>query len=119
MVRQSQHLEEMYFWSDWSELTSHSYAMASSTCANIEKGSSENFDLIDHRERVVRMRFLPSLSRQLVKEGENVLTILGKVLGSVVKQGEDVVGGVLRVHTALLKEVAVPLFSLRKVLLGS
>ena len=88
-------------------LTSHSYAMASSTCANIEKGSTENFDLIDHRERVVRMRFLPSLSRQLVKEGENVLTILGKVLGSVVEQGEDVVGGVLRVDTALLKEVAV------------
>ena len=88
-------------------------------CAKSEKGSKENFDLIDHGERVLRMRFLPSLSRQLVKEGENVLTILGKVLGTVVKQGEDVVGGVLRVHTALLKEVAVPMFSLRKVLLGS
>merc|ERR1711971_314612 len=89
------------------------------TLAHLTLVSHGQLHLIDHGERVIRMGFLPSLSTQLVQEGEDVLTILRKVLGSVVQQGEDVVGGVLRVHTALVKEVAEPLFSLHKVLLGS
>ena len=62
-------------------------------------------NLVNYREWVIRLWFWPCIIRLSVQEGDDVFSILGEVLWTIVQQREDVVWGVPRVDTVLPKEV--------------
>ena len=76
-------------------------------------------NLVNYGQGLLRIRFRPSWSRQLVQVCESVLGVLGEGLRPIVHQREPVVGGVHCVHTAFLHKVTEALFSLLKVSLHS
>ena len=77
-------------------------------------------NLVDYGKGILRSRFRPGWSGQLVQVGESVLGVFRKGLGPIVHEREPVVGGVHRVDTALLyNKVTEALFSLLEVSLLS
>ena len=77
-------------------------------------------NLVDYGKGILRSRFRPGWSRQLMQVGESVLCVFGKGLGPIVHQGEPVIGSVHAVNTALLyNKVTEALFSLLEVCLHS
>ena len=77
-------------------------------------------NLVNYGKGILRSRFRPGWSRQLMQVGESILCVFGKGLGPIVHQGEPVIGSVHAVNTALLyNKVTEALFSLLKVSLLS
>ena len=72
-------------------------------------------NLVDYRQWVIRLRFWPGIIRLSVQEGDDVFSILGEVLWTIVQQREDVVWGVPRVDTVLISGVTEPSCPLLKV----
>ena len=76
-------------------------------------------NLVNYGQGLLRIRFRPSWSRQLVQVCESVLGVLGEGLRPIVHQREPVVGGVHRVDTVFYNKVTEALFSLLEVSLLS
>ena len=73
-------------------------------------------NLVNYGQGLLRIRFRPSWSRQLMQVGESVLGVFGEGLGPIVHQREPVVGGVHRVDAAFLNnKVTETLFSLLEI----
>ena len=72
-------------------------------------------NLVNYREWVIRLWFWPRKIRLSMTESEDVFSILGEVLWTIVQQRKDVIGGVPCVDTVLPKEVTEPSHPLLKV----
>ena len=62
-------------------------------------------NLVNYREWVIRLRFWPGIIRLSVQEGDDVFSILGEVLWTIVQQRKNVIGGVPCVDTVLVSGV--------------
>ena len=72
-------------------------------------------NLVNYREWVIRLRFWPGIIRLSVEEGDDVFSILGEVLWTIMQQREDVIWGVPRVDTAFPEVVTESSCPLQKV----